>query len=185
MNKHQLLEIAEYISIFAALSGSVIAVTTGQIIYATVPMALSLLLNLVRRSQFEEQLQQRTNRTNAEMFQQILNNIQSLETVIIATSSQDFCETIQDEITALNEKIDSLDPETETGLINDNISELNAQYQNLQDTLNGLVYRMLSGGSLGSWDAKPEEKGIANIVTQYQQDKAARKKNYQVGNDDN
>ncbi|AFZ61239.1 hypothetical protein H6G54_02985 [Anabaena cylindrica FACHB-243] len=52
MNKYRLLEIAEYISIFATLAGSTIAVTTGQIIYATVPMALALLLNLVRRSQF-------------------------------------------------------------------------------------------------------------------------------------
>lgn len=162
MNKHRLLEIAEYISIFAVLAGSTIAIASGQIIYATVPMALAILLNLIRRYKFEEQLYQRVNRNNNETYQQILNDIQSLTT--LAISSQKNSEAIKHDITTLSEIIHSLQPDNKSQSTNDNISEVKTQYQKLQETLNSLIYRMLSCGVLSSGDTKPAEKGIANIV---------------------
>lgn len=181
MNKHRLLEIAEYISIVAVLAGSTIAVANGQIIYATVPMALAILFNLIRRSQFEEQLHQRVNKNNSELYQQILNDIQSLTT--LAISSQNTSETIQHDITTLSEIINSLQPDINNQSSNENISEVKTRYENLQEILNSLIYRMLSCGVLSSSDPKPVEKGIANIIIQYQQEKASRKNLYQVGND--
>lgn len=180
MNKYQLLEIVEYISIFTALAGSTIAVTTGEIIYATVPMALSLLLNLIRRSQFEQQFQQRVSRSTNETHQQILNNIQSLHTALITIYSQTNSEQFRQNIVVLSEKIDSLQTDIKNGYLDTNISQLQTQCQNLQDTLNGLIYRMLSCGVLSTYDAKPEEKGIANIVNQYQNYKQEYKKSYSV-----
>ncbi|RUS92979.1 hypothetical protein [Trichormus variabilis] len=177
MNKYRLLEIAEYISIFAALAGSTIAVTTGQIIYTTVPMALSLLLNLVRRSQFEEQLRQRINGSHAERYQQILDDIQSLKTAVLEIYFPNNNEAIQDSIIGLSEKIDLLRPD-HSQLTNENFSELETQYQNLQETLNGLIYRMLSCGVLSSGNTNQAEKGIANIVSQYQKYKQEYKKSY-------
>jgi hypothetical protein len=177
MNKHRLLEIAEYISIFAILAGSTIAIASGKIIYATVPMALAILLNLIRRYQFEEQLHQRVNRNDNEMYQQILNDIQSLTR--LAISSQNTSEAIQHDITTLSEIINSLQPDNNQ-LTNENISEVKTQCQNLQETLNSLIYRMLSCGVLSSGDTKPAEKGIANIISQYQNYKEKYKESYSV-----
>lgn len=182
MNKHRLLEIAEYISIFAVLAGSTIAITSGKIIYATVPMALAILLNLIRRSQFEEQLHQRVNRNDNETSQQILNNIQALTTLAISSNSN--YEAIQQDITALSEKLDLVQTGTQSNLNDENIFRLQTQCQNLQETLNSLIYRMLSCGVLSSGDTKPVEKGIANIIIQYQQERASRKNLYQLDNDD-
>jgi flavorubredoxin len=176
MNKHQLLEIAEYISIFAILAGSTIAVANGQIIYATVPMALAILLNLIRRSQFEEQLSQRVNKNNNETYQQILNDIQSLTT--LAISSQNTSEEIQHDITTLSEIINSLQPDNNNQSSNENISEVKTQYENLQEILNSLIYRMLADGVLSSYAPKPAEKGIANVISQYQNYKKEYKKSY-------
>lgn len=176
MNKHRLIEIAEYISIFTVLAGSTIAITSGQIIYATVPMALAILLNLVRRYQFEEQLHQRVNRNDNETYQQILYDIQSLTRLTI--SSQNNSEAIQHEIIALSEKLDSINTEAQGNLNDENIFRLQTQCQNLQETLNSLIYRMLSCGVLSSGDTKPVEKGIANIIIQYQQERASRKNLY-------
>lgn len=176
MNKHQLIEIAEYISIFAVLAGSTIAITSGQIIYATVPIALAILLNLVRRSQLEEQLYQQINRNDNEIYQQILNKIQSLTT--LAISSHTNYEAIQHGITALSEKLDSVNTETQGNLNNEDTYRLQTQCQNLQETLNSLIYRMLADRVLSSYDPKPAEKGIANIVVQYQNYKQEYKKSY-------
>ncbi|WP_175586773.1 hypothetical protein [Nostoc sp. UIC 10630] len=176
MNKYRLFEIAEYISIFAVLAGSSIAITSGQIIYATVPMALAILLNLVRRSQFEEQLHQRFNRNDNETYQRILNDIQSLTRLTI--SSQNNSEAIQHGITALSEKLDSVDTETQGNLNNEDTYRLQTQCQNLQETLNSLIYRMLADRVLSSYDPKPAEKGIANIVVEYQNYKQEYKKSY-------
>jgi hypothetical protein len=55
---------------------------------------------------------------------------------------------------------------------------LETQYQNLQETLNGLTYRMLFCGVLSSGDTNQAEKGIANIVSQYQKYKQEYKKSY-------
>jgi hypothetical protein len=151
MNKYRLLEITEYISIFATLAGSTIAVTTGQIIYATVPMALALLLNLVRRSQFEEQLKERVNESHAARYQQITNDIQFIKTAVLETDFQNN---------------------------SDNNSELINHYQNLQETLNSLVYRLLADGVLTSREAGSSDKGIANIIRAYRNYKEEYKKSY-------
>jgi hypothetical protein len=178
MNKHRLLEIAEYISIFAVLAGSTIAVASGQIIYATVPIALAILLNLVRRYQFEEQLHQRINKNNSETYQQILNGFQSLTT--LAISSQNTSEAIQHDITTLSEIINSLQSDNNNQSTTENSSEIKIQYQQLQETLNSLIYRMLADKTLSSYDTKPAEKGIANIIIQYQKDRQEYKRNYSV-----
>ncbi|MBN3884824.1 MAG: hypothetical protein HWQ44_18205 [Nostoc sp. JL34] len=176
MNKHRLLEIAEYISIFTVLAGSIIAITSEKIIYATVPMVLAILLNLIRRSEFEEQLHQRVNRNDHETYQQILNDIQCLTTLAISCHSN--YEAIRHEITALSEKLDSGNTEAQGNLNNEDTYQLQTQCQNLQETLNSLIYRMLADRVLSSYDPKPAEKGIANIVVEYQNYKQEYKKSY-------
>ncbi len=48
------LEIAEYLSLVGAVVGSVAAVVSQQVIYAAVPLSLSLLLNLFNRYRWEQ-----------------------------------------------------------------------------------------------------------------------------------
>ncbi|HIK27128.1 MAG: hypothetical protein N3E45_07005 [Oscillatoriaceae bacterium SKW80] len=48
------LEIAEYLSLIGAVVGSVAAVISQQVIYAAVPLSLSLLLNLFNRYRWEQ-----------------------------------------------------------------------------------------------------------------------------------
>ncbi|WP_223280271.1 hypothetical protein [Nostoc sp. PA-18-2419] len=176
MNKYRLLEIADYISIFAVITGSSIAITSEKIIYATVPIALAILFNLIRRFQFEEQLHQRVNKNNSETYQQILNNIQSLTKLAISSHSN--YEAIQHDITALSEKLDSIKTDTQGNLNEENVYRLQTQCQNLQKTLNSLIYRMLADGVLSSGDTKPAEKGIANVISQYQNYKEEYKKSF-------
>jgi hypothetical protein len=47
-------EIAEYLALSGAVIGSIVAVASQQILYAAVPVSLSLLLNLFNRHRWEE-----------------------------------------------------------------------------------------------------------------------------------
>ncbi|WP_199306759.1 hypothetical protein [Anabaena sphaerica] len=172
MNKHRLLEIAEYISIFATLAGSTIAVTTGQIIYATVPMTLALLLNLIGRSQFEKQVQQRVNENHTERYQQIADDIQFLKTTFLETYFQGDFDKIQQYFISLSDNLNLLQTHSQPS------SESINSYQNLQDTLNSLVYRMLADGVLSSREAGASDQGIANIILAYRNYKEEYKKSY-------
>lgn len=176
MNKHRLIDIAEYISILAVLTGSTIAVISNQIIYATVPMALTILLNLIRRYQLEKQLHQQVSRDDKETYQQILNGIQSLSVSVV--NYQNNYEAVKNEITALSKKFESVKTKAQGELNNESIHQLQTQCQNLQDTLNSLIYRMLSDGNLSSYEPKQAEEGIANIIKQYQNYKQEYKKTY-------
>src|SRR4028119_1068155 len=49
------LEIAEYVSLAGSALGSVVAVASGQVVYAAVPLTVALALNLVNRRQFQQQ----------------------------------------------------------------------------------------------------------------------------------
>lgn len=140
-------------------------------------MVLAILLNLIRCYQFEEQLQQRFLKNNNEIVaRQILNELQYLTR--LAISSQNNYEAIQQDITVLSEKLSSFQTEPQNYLNNETYYQLQIEYQNLQETLNSLIYRMLSDGVLSSYAPKPAEKGIANIVTQYQNYKQEYKKSY-------
>ncbi|MBD2295119.1 hypothetical protein H6G06_16935 [Anabaena sphaerica FACHB-251] len=57
-------------------------------------------------------------------------------------------------------------------------SESINSYQNLQDTLNSLVYRMLADGVLSSREAGASDQGIANIILAYRNYKEEYKKSY-------
>lgn len=58
MLKHRLL-IAEFIFLLASVIGWVIALRTGRLIYAAVPVTIALLLNLLNRLRLEEQMRRR------------------------------------------------------------------------------------------------------------------------------
>lgn len=53
------LQMAEYLSLAGAVIGSVAAVSLQQVIYAAVPLSLSLLLNLFNRHRWEQLTRER------------------------------------------------------------------------------------------------------------------------------
>ncbi len=65
------LQVAEILSIAASVVGAVVAVMLGHILYATVPIAISLLLNLVNRyylgQRYKKRLKIAINRINEEL----------------------------------------------------------------------------------------------------------------------
>lgn len=77
-NSHSWLQIAEYVFIAGSVVGSVVAVVSGQVIYALVPVCVSLLLNAINRRRFEQQTRRRTKVAISRMHQQLSADIQSL-----------------------------------------------------------------------------------------------------------
>lgn len=73
------LQVAEILSLAASLVGAVVAVRLGHILYATVPIAISLLLNLVNRYYLEQRNRKRLKAAINRINQEVLAHIQALE----------------------------------------------------------------------------------------------------------
>jgi hypothetical protein len=73
------LQVAEILSIAASGVGAVVAVTLGHILYATVPIAISLLLNLVNRYYLEQRNTKRIKVAINRINQEFSAHIQALE----------------------------------------------------------------------------------------------------------
>ncbi|MFO5527903.1 MAG: hypothetical protein ACLBM1_08745 [Cuspidothrix sp.] len=63
MNNHQLLEVSEYVCLGLSILGTIVATVTQQVVYAVIPVSLSIALNLVNRpklnySQSQSQIEQ-------------------------------------------------------------------------------------------------------------------------------
>lgn len=146
MNNRSLLEVAEYISLISSVAGSFAAMVSGQVAFATLPLSVSILLNLVNRYRFEQQTRQSTNAVISQSHQQILTDIQSLRSVLNQSAKVDL-NTVQqtlfklkEEIAAVETKLDRLaslsafDPNS----IIEGISQLTNQYTILSKSLNAV-----------------------------------------------
>ncbi|MDF5717809.1 MAG: hypothetical protein PUP93_29075 [Rhizonema sp. NSF051] len=144
MNNRRLLEIAEYISLIGSVAGSLAAMVSGQIAYATAPMSLSILLNFVNRYQFQQQSQS-TNAVIHNTHQQILANIEAISSLALNQPAQASLSDVQqglfnlkEEITATQIKLDRFaslsvfDPQ----LINEEISRMTSHYTDLSEYIN-------------------------------------------------
>ena len=80
-NTHRWLEIAEYVFLAASVVGAVVAVVYEQVIYAVLPVCVSLLLNLMNRRRFEQQHRRRTSAA----INRLSADIQSLQQQIVDT----------------------------------------------------------------------------------------------------
>ncbi|WP_228039469.1 hypothetical protein [Dolichospermum sp. LEGE 00240] len=49
MNNRQLLEFSEYVCLGISILGTIVATVTQQVVYAVIPLSLSIALNLVNR----------------------------------------------------------------------------------------------------------------------------------------
>ncbi|MDF5724945.1 MAG: hypothetical protein PUP91_31720 [Rhizonema sp. PD37] len=156
MNNRRLLEIAEYISLIGSVAGSLAAMVSGQIAYATAPMSLSILLNFVNRHQFEQRSQS-TNAVIHNTHQQILANIETISSLALNQPEQASLSDVQqglfnlkEEITAAQIKLDRFaslsvfDPQP----INEEIFRMTKHYTDLSESINAV--RQQLNASLGS-----------------------------------
>lgn len=77
MNNRPWVEIAEYVSIAASVVGSVVSVVSGQLIYAVLPLSISLVLNVVNRRRIE-QLSRQSSATAIAQKQQLKSAIATM-----------------------------------------------------------------------------------------------------------
>ncbi|QSV64636.1 MAG: hypothetical protein HEQ26_19690 [Dolichospermum sp. DL01] len=75
MNNRQLLEVSEYVCLGLSVLGTIVATATQQVVYAVIPLSLSVALNLVNRPKFNysqsqiEQLQRSLQNITEEFYQ--------------------------------------------------------------------------------------------------------------------
>ena len=71
MNNRQLLEVSEYVCLGLSVLGTIVATVTQQVVYAVIPLSLSVALNLVNRPKFNYSQSQ----SQIEQLQTSLQNI--------------------------------------------------------------------------------------------------------------
>ncbi|HEY9693937.1 MAG TPA: hypothetical protein V6D15_17175 [Oculatellaceae cyanobacterium] len=150
------LQFAEILSIAASVVGAFVAVTLGHILYATVPIAISLLLNLVNRYYLEQRNRKRLKVAINRINQELSAHIQALEQKNLETRNLIF-QQIQAEIYAFKSEMAqhlSQDEALELVPIYDKILEqkrliqfLKEQSTSLEESLN-LVIEYLKNLSL-------------------------------------
>jgi hypothetical protein len=144
MYKRNLLSNLEILFIFTSVIGFILAVTTNQITYFSIPIILALILNLINRQRLESKANQAVNKS--ELAKQMESTNLLLEDVL-----------------------DKLENSQDIGEINIKFIGLETQYKKLQSTLDSLVYRMLSDGILSGYQPQPEHDGIAKIILDYKE----------------
>ena len=73
------LQITEYVFLAISCVGLAVAVVSGQLIYAAVPVAVFLLLNLINRQRLEHSIKRRINVANIQLYRQLSQELQALK----------------------------------------------------------------------------------------------------------
>ncbi len=134
MNRRRWLESAECLSLLGLVAGSIAAVASGQLIYACVPMVLSICLNFFNRSQSERLIQHRQ--------QQIFRELQFL----------------RQQLADLNIKLMS----AEIANLQQQYASLLQAYSTLSDRLALLTQESVLDGNLS--DSDPDDEGIDALL---------------------
>lgn len=152
MRNRRSLLVAEYISLIGSVAGSAAAVVSGQVIYATAPLSLSILLNLVNRYRYEQQARQSTNIAITEAHQQLSADIQSLRDSVLTLPAQFDLSGVQQAIFKLTEEIAAERAKTQSRPaslsaidlkpINEGISQLTNQSLSLSESLAAIRQRL-------------------------------------------
>lgn len=164
-------QILEYVVIIGIIATSIIVVNLNQIVYIFIPISLSIILNLINRYNSHQQIQKKS----VELQKPLLDKLESV--------NDNYKET-QNRLNQLLTIIENIPLENQKNINLDSISDLQIQCNHLQETFNGLIYRMLSDGVISSHNGKSIDKAIETIIIQYQQEKANRKQSYDNISDD-
>ncbi|WP_017717516.1 WD40 repeat domain-containing protein [Kamptonema formosum] len=105
------LEIAEYLSIAGSVLGSAVAVTSQQLIYATTPVSLALLLNLVNRRRLELLPGPSVSTEMARTHRQLSAEVESLRLQLLALPASPEVASIREALGHLSETVAGLQAE--------------------------------------------------------------------------
>lgn len=124
MNSRNWLAIAEYISLAGTVAGTAVAAVSQQVIYAAVPVSLSLALNLANRHRFE----QRTGQQTAAALTKLDREIASLE-----AAKQQWSEALKSVISRLEQEAEKISPSQEMTRLSSEIDRLKGQQNGLEE----------------------------------------------------
>jgi predicted nucleic acid-binding Zn-ribbon protein/outer membrane protein assembly factor BamB len=105
------LEIAEYLSIAGSVLGSAVAVTSQQLIYATTPVSLALLLNLVNRRRLEQLPGPSVTAEMARTHRQLSAEVESLRRLLLALPASPEVASVREALGHLSETVSGLQAE--------------------------------------------------------------------------
>ncbi|MBW4493569.1 MAG: hypothetical protein KME26_10895 [Oscillatoria princeps RMCB-10] len=105
------LEIAEYLSIAGSVLGSAVAVTSQQLIYATTPVSLALLLNLVNRRRLEQLPGPSVSAEMARTHRQLSAELESLRRQLLALPASPEVASVREALGHLSETVSGLQAE--------------------------------------------------------------------------
>lgn len=152
---NQRLQIAEYIFIAGSVVGWVVALVSGQLIYAAVPVSVSLLLNLINRFRIEQRMRRRLGGTIAQLHRQLLEESRSLQ----EQQLNEAISSLQDKLPEYLSQIESSDSEPS----HLNVAQLKAQLGSLEESLSSIV-QYLNSSSLPT-RVERLEKAITSVTT--------------------
>lgn len=146
------LQIAEYIVLAASVLGWVVAIASGKLIYAAVPVSIALVLNLINHLRLEQRIRRRINTAIAQLHQELSQESYPLD-------ERKLHETIKTYL------VQMAIPNAQSR--DENIADMNTQLASLEQSLNQVV-QFINGSPL---PAKVEhlENAIATATTQLTQ----------------
>jgi WD40 repeat protein len=184
MNNRQLLEVSEYVCLGLSVLGTIVATVTQQVVYAVIPLSLSVALNLVNRPKFNysqsqiEQLQTSLQNITEEFYQvEKTMNTSNQRLEQIEAWRQQLSQIIE---SAINERLGKFEVYKQeiSQVIDQKLqismqklsTEFNAVHQQMQVVNNRLQQLDISLESLGSTGDKDEYlRNIAELQTELSQ----------------
>ena len=147
------LKIAECIFVASSIIGWVVAVVSGDLIYGVVPLSVTLLLNLINRWRFEQQIKGRIKMAIAQLHRQVSQESQSL-------SKQQLQEAITAWQTQLPEYLAQIEvPNTPSNALK--IGQIAVEIASLEQSLGSVVDYLNSASLAGR--VEHLELAIANL----------------------
>ena len=188
MNNRQLLEVSEYVCLGLSVLGTIVATATQQVVYAVIPLSLSVALNLVNRPKFNysqsqiEQLQRSLQNITEEFYQvEKTMNTSNQRLEQIEAWRQQLSQIIDQIIeSAINERLGKIEVYKQeiSQIVDQKIqrsmqklsTEFNAVHQQMQIVNNRVQQLDISLESLGSTVDKDEYlRNIAELQTELSQ----------------
>ena len=133
------LQIAEYVFFVGSVVGWIVAIASGQIIYAAVPVSVSLLLNLINRLRSEQRMRRRLTAAINQLHRQLLEENDAIH----EQQLKDAIAQLQAQLPGYLSQIEAADSHSSDL----NIIQLKAQLASLEQSLSSVV-QYLNSSSL-------------------------------------
>lgn len=157
VNNLDWLEIAEYLALSSALIGSIAAVVSQQVMYAAIPLSLSLLLNLFNRQRWEQLTRARLTAAITQLDQKLFSIKALIERRV---------EDLRTDIAQLNEEAQKIQAGQELESVSAAMLKLQQQIFTLEQSVEAMSVQLEDLTHLGhiQSDLPPAEASVATPV---------------------